>query len=63
MTNTYTARSTVDDPTATALARLRELADELTAEADLAPVGSDEYLTLHTIAARIRAATATPDRS
>lgn len=43
----------------TALDQVRALAAELTAEADRSPVGSDEYIDLHTIAARIRAA-ATP---
>ncbi|MFI1585627.1 hypothetical protein [Embleya sp. NPDC020630] len=42
------------------LAQVLGLAADLAAEADLAPVGSDAYVDLHVIAARIRAAAVAP---
>lgn len=44
------------DRLAAALDQVHAVAAELAAEGDLAEVGSDEYVTLHTAAARVRAA-------
>lgn len=49
-----------------ALDRVGAVAAELAAEADLNPVGSDEYVTLHAAAARVRGAVgsaATPNQA